>query len=247
MALEVDIRGMPVVAKLKYLRIAPRKVRLVADLIRGKSVEQAQTLLHFTVKKANEPLLKLLKSAIASARNNFQLQESNLYICKISVDEGPKYKRYMPRARGQAYEIQKKTSHVTLWLDEIVKKPPKESKLSKGQAKKVEKIKKVDEAGASSSPFANARVVDEAGASSSPFANARVTEKYDKIEEKISKVDELRSSSHFANARVKEGGEPKSEEKMTKKEKIGLKPTGIMTQKPKIVKGIKRIFKRKSF
>jgi len=222
---------MPVVAKLKYLRIAPRKVRLVADLIRGKSVEQAQTLLHFTVKKANEPLLKLLKSAIASARNNFQLQESNLYICKISVDEGPKYKRYMPRARGQAYEIQKKTSHVTLWLDEIVKKPPKESKLSKGQAKKVEKIKKVD----------------EAGASSSPFANARVTEKYDKIEEKISKVDELRSSSHFANARVKEGGEPKSEEKTTKKEKIGLKPTGIMTQKPKIVKGIKRIFKRKSF
>jgi len=231
LALEVDIRGMPVVAKLKYLRIAPRKVRLVADLIRGKSVEQAQTLLHFTVKKANEPLLKLLKSAIASARNNFQLQESNLYICKISVDEGPKYKRYMPRARGQAYEIQKKTSHVTLWLDEIVKKPPKESKLSKGQAKKVEKIKKVD----------------EAGASSSPFANARVTEKYDKIEEKISKVDELRSSSHFANARVKEGGEPKSEEKTTKKEKIGLKPTGIMTQKPKIVKGIKRIFKRKSF
>jgi len=231
LALEVDIRGMPVVAKLKYLRIAPRKVRLVADLIRGKSVEQAQTLLHFTVKKANEPLLKLLKSAIASARNNFQLQESNLYICKISVDEGPKYKRYMPRARGQAYEIQKKTSHVTLWLDEIVKKPPKESKLSKGQAKKVEKIKKVDEAGASSSPFANARVVDEVGA----------------IEEKISKVDELRSSSHFANARVKEGGEPKSEEKTTKKEKIGLKPTGIMTQKPKIVKGIKRIFKRKSF
>jgi len=222
---------MPVVAKLKYLRIAPRKVRLVADLIRGKSVEQAQTLLHFTVKKANEPLLKLLKSAIASARNNFQLQESNLYICKISVDEGPKYKRYMPRARGQAYEIQKKTSHVTLWLDEIVKKPPKESKLSKGQAKKVEKIKKVD----------------EAGASSSPFANARVTEKYDKIEEKISKVDELRSSSHFANARVKEGGEPKSEEKTTKKEKIGLKTTGIMTQKQKIVKGIKRIFKRKSF
>jgi len=113
---------MPVVAKLKYLRIAPRKVRLVADLIRGKSVEQAQTLLRFTVKKANEPVLKLLKSAIASARNNFQLEESNLYIRKISVDEGPKYKRHMPRARGQAYEIQKKTSHVTLWLDEIEKK-----------------------------------------------------------------------------------------------------------------------------
>jgi len=207
---------MPVVAKLKYLGIAPRKVRLVADLIRGKSVEQAQTLLKFTVKKANEPVLKLLKSAIASARNNFQLEESNLYICKISVDEGPKYKRHMPRARGQAYEIQKKTSHVTLWLDEIVIKPPKESKLTKGQAKKVEKIKK--------------------------------TEKVEKIEEKISKVDELRLSSRFAKARVKEGGEPKSEEKTTKKEKTGLKPTtGIMTQKPKIGKGVKRFFRRKAF
>ena len=113
---------MPVVAKLKYLRVAPRKVRLVADLIRGKSVKEAQTLLRFTVKKANEPVLKLLKSAIASARNNFQLEESNLYICKISVDEGPKYKRHMPRARGQAYEIQKKTSHITILLDEIKEK-----------------------------------------------------------------------------------------------------------------------------
>jgi len=129
---------MPVVAKLKYLRIAPRKVRLVADLIRGKSVEQAQTFLRFTVKKANEPVLKLLKSAIASARNNFQLEESNLYIRKISVDEGPKYKRHMPRARGQAYEIQKKTSHVTLWLDEIEKKKRK-------KAKKVEKVETVQE------------------------------------------------------------------------------------------------------
>ncbi len=135
---------MPVVAKLKYLRIAPRKVRLVADLIRGKSVKEAQTLLRFTVKKANEPVLKLLKSAIASARNNFQLEESNLYICKISVDEGPKYKRHMPRARGQAYEIQKKTSHVTLWLDEIVIKPRKKvKKVRKAEVKSDEAVEKI--------------------------------------------------------------------------------------------------------
>lgn len=113
---------MPVTAKLRYLRIAPRKVRLVADLIRGKSVEEAQTILNFIQKKPASVLAKLLKSAIANAKNNFQLKPENLYISKITVDEGPKLKRWMPRARGQAYEIQKKTSHITIWLNEINKK-----------------------------------------------------------------------------------------------------------------------------
>ena len=129
-------------AKLKYLRIAPRKVRLVADLIRGKRIEEARNILNFTIKKAAPPLLKLLRSATANAKNNFQLDESNLYIAKILVDEGPKYKRWRARARGRAEEIQKKTSHVTVVLDEIVKKPPKESKLPTGQAKKVKKVEK---------------------------------------------------------------------------------------------------------
>jgi len=145
---------MAVVAKLRYLRIAPRKVRLVADLIRGKRIEEARNILNFTIKKAAPPLLKLLRSATANAKNNFQLDESNLYIAKILVDEGPKYKRWRARARGRAEEIQKKTSHVTVVLDEtpkesrrlptgqVVKKPPKESKLPTGQAKKVKKVEK---------------------------------------------------------------------------------------------------------
>ncbi len=128
---------MSVTAKLSYLRIAPRKVRLVADLIRGKTVEEAQIVLNFTIKKAAQPLLKLLKSAIANAKN-LNLEEKNLYISKITVDEGPKYKRWMPRARGQAYQIQKKTSHVKIILDEIVKKPEKTRK-----QKEIEKVKKV--------------------------------------------------------------------------------------------------------
>lgn len=132
---------MKVSAKLRYLRIAPRKVRLVVDLIRGKSVEEAQTILNFTTKKAAQVLLKLLKSAIANAKTNFQLEEKNLYISKILVDEGPKYKRWMPRARGMATPIQKKTSHVTIVLDEIVKKPKKVKKV-----KKLEKVKKIEEA-----------------------------------------------------------------------------------------------------
>jgi len=133
---------MPVTAKLRYLRIAPRKVRLVADLIRGKKVEEAQTLLNFTTKKAASPLLKLLKSALASAIHNFQLEEANLYVSKILVDEGPKYKRFFPRARGQVSEIQKKTSHVTIILDEIKKKP---GKIKKVKPKKVKMPEKVEE------------------------------------------------------------------------------------------------------
>lgn len=99
--------------ELKYLHIAPRKVRLVADLIRGKSFEQAQNLLNFTVKRGAGDLLRLLKSALAASGQ----EKENVYIKKIFVDEGPKYKRWMPRARGQAYEIQKKTSHVTIVLE----------------------------------------------------------------------------------------------------------------------------------
>jgi len=124
---------MEVSAKLSYLRIAPRKVRLLADLIRGKTVKEAQTTLSFTVKKGALPLLKLLNQAVVSASNNFQLDPANLYISKITVDSGPKYKRWRPRARGQAYEIQKKTSHVTLVLNEKIK--------AKNKMKKIKKIK----------------------------------------------------------------------------------------------------------
>jgi len=108
----------------------------VVDLIRGKTVEEAQTILKFITKRAAQPLLKLLKSAIANAKNNFQLNEENLYISKITVDEGPKYKRRMPRARGQATEIQKKTSHITMVLDEVLKRK---------KLKELRKIKKTEE------------------------------------------------------------------------------------------------------
>lgn len=131
---------MEVKAKLNYLRIAPRKVRLVADLIRWKKIEEAQSILKFTVKKGAHPLLKLLNSAIANAKNNFQIEPDNLYISKITVDEGPKYKRWMPRARGSASEIQKKTSHITLILNEA-KGAKKSKKIKKGERKPVDIVK----------------------------------------------------------------------------------------------------------
>ena len=136
---------MLITAKLRYLRIAPRKVRLVADLIRGKKVSEALNSLEFLPKKVSPLLIKLLKQAVANAKHNFQLDESNLYISKILVDEGPKLKRWMPRARGQASEIHKRTSHITLVLAEIEKKKPKEIKEEKEVEKKGE-IKKVSKA-----------------------------------------------------------------------------------------------------
>ncbi|MDP2909466.1 MAG: 50S ribosomal protein L22 [bacterium] len=115
-------------AKLSYLRIAPRKVRLVADMVRGKKVGEAGNILNFAVKRGAGPVLKLLHSAIANAENNLHLNKDNLYISKITVDEGPKFKRVMPRARGSASPIQKKTSHITIVLSELNKSKATDSK-----------------------------------------------------------------------------------------------------------------------
>jgi len=131
---------MEVKAKLNYLRIAPRKVRLVADMIRGKRVEEAQRILQFTRKRAAGPLLKLLNSAISNAKHNFQLKAENLWISKLLVNEGPKLKRWRPRARGRAFEIQKKTSHITIVLKELkVKEKLLEEKLEREEPSSFQK------------------------------------------------------------------------------------------------------------
>jgi len=108
---------MEVKAHLRYLRMTPRKVRLVADLIRGKNVKEAKNILNFCKKKASIPLLKLLNSAVASAIHNFNLKEENLYVAKILVNEGPRLKRVLPRARGRADILEKKMSHITIVLE----------------------------------------------------------------------------------------------------------------------------------
>ncbi len=109
---------MEVKAHLRYLRMAPRKVRLVADLIRGKEVKEAKEILNFCKRRAAKPLLKLLNSAVANAKHNFNLKEENLFISKILVNEGPRLKRIFPRARGRRDIIQKKMSHITIVLEE---------------------------------------------------------------------------------------------------------------------------------
>jgi large subunit ribosomal protein L22 len=110
-----------IIAKLNYHRMSPRKVRLVADLVRGKKIKDALNLLKFSEKRASSVLNKLLKSAMANAKNNFKIGDcENLYIKKITVDEGPTLKRTMPRAFGRSSMIRKRTSHINLILSEHV-------------------------------------------------------------------------------------------------------------------------------
>ncbi|MBI4425975.1 MAG: 50S ribosomal protein L22 [Candidatus Kerfeldbacteria bacterium] len=107
---------MDVVAKLRFLRLAPRKVRLVLDLIRGQAVTDAEVQLQHLPKAASRPLLKLLKSAEANAEHNFKLDPKTLYVKQAFADEGPKLKRFQPRAMGRATPVMKRLSHVTVVL-----------------------------------------------------------------------------------------------------------------------------------
>jgi large subunit ribosomal protein L22 len=132
---------MEVKAKLSNLRTAPKKTRKVADLVRGKNAEEAVSILSFTINKSARPILKLLNSALASAKNNFKLDESKLFISKITVDEGPKLKRWHPMSRGRAYSITKRTSHIILTLDEIKGPVLKQDKKEKKPKTKIEKPK----------------------------------------------------------------------------------------------------------
>lgn len=105
-------------AKLKNLRIAPRKVRLSADLVRGMEVEKARTQLRFLNKRSANLLLKLIDSAVANARNGGKKTEGDLYISKIEVQEGATMKRHMARARGRSAPLMKRASHIILTLEE---------------------------------------------------------------------------------------------------------------------------------
>nr|UZN46532.1 ribosomal protein L22 [Papaya bunchy top phytoplasma] len=103
----------------RKVSIAPRKVRLVVDLIRGKKIDQAQAILTFTPKASAVVVLKLLNSAVANALNNLKLQREKLYIKEVFVNEGLRLKRMFPRAKGSSNMIQKRTSHITLVVEAL--------------------------------------------------------------------------------------------------------------------------------
>ena len=105
-------------AVLKYARISSRKVKIVADLIRGKQVDEALAIIKFTPKASSEVLEKLLKSAIANAENNHGMNRGNLIVSEVYANQGPTLKRIRPAAKGSAVRIRKRTSHITIKLVE---------------------------------------------------------------------------------------------------------------------------------
>ena len=109
---------MEVRAVSKYLRVSPQKTRLVADMVRGKKVDEALILLRFTPKKSGRLITKVLRSAMANAENTNAGDAEKLYIKTIQIDQGPRLKRFRPRAMGRATRIIKPSSHITMILDE---------------------------------------------------------------------------------------------------------------------------------
>ena len=105
-------------AQAKYVRIAPRKVQIICDMIRGKEAAYAQALMEHTPKAGCEHVIKVLKSAVANAENNFEMDPEKLYVSACYANPGPIIKRIMPRAQGRAYRINKRTSHVTIVVSE---------------------------------------------------------------------------------------------------------------------------------
>ncbi len=141
--------------KLKHLRMAPRKVRLIVSAIKGKSVSEAEAFLSLNSKRAKNPVLKLLRSAISAVKENKKMDVAKLFISDARVDGGPMLKRFMPRAQGRATSIEKKTSHITLVIaesDKVAKsrfvfraKPDKRKSAALESAKETEKAKTVKE------------------------------------------------------------------------------------------------------
>ena len=131
-----------ITASLKNYRISPRKVRVVADLIRGKSVADARNILTSATKSAKHPLRDLLDSAVANASHNHKIEKEILFVKEIRVDNGYVLKRSQPMARGSAFPIKKRTSHVLITLAPIVEKPAKIAKQTKKSAEKTSVSKK---------------------------------------------------------------------------------------------------------
>ena len=106
-------------AVAKYVRVSPRKAQIVVDLIRGKKVDDALAILMYTPKSAAPVVEKLLNSAIANAENNLELDRGSLYVAEVYANQGPTLKRYWARSHGRADMIKKRTSHITIVLDQV--------------------------------------------------------------------------------------------------------------------------------
>lgn len=132
---------MQVKAQLKYLRMSPKKLRLIADIIRGMKVEDALIQLSFVNRLARKPIIKLLNSAIANAENNFNLKKDNLKVSEIKVDMAGMLKRWQFKAHGRATPLRKRNAHILLVLEEIV---PSKTKVKKVKTEKAVKVSSLE-------------------------------------------------------------------------------------------------------
>jgi large subunit ribosomal protein L22 len=137
---------MQVSAKLNNLRIAPRKIRLVTNLIKKMDIEEAVNQLDFTIKKGSAPIKKLLQSAVSNGENNFGIDKNNMYVLDVIVGAGPTLKRWMPKAFGRAGQILKRTSRVEIILEEKVEGKGRKTKeqMEKEKQSRAEEKKKAD-------------------------------------------------------------------------------------------------------
>jgi large subunit ribosomal protein L22 len=130
---------MPVQAIAKAVRISPRKVGVVASLVRGRTVEDALTILEHAPRRAATPIMKTIMSARANADHNHRLKPDTLRIVEISITPGPRYKRFMPVSRGMAHPYQKKTSHIRVVVDGEMRQPKKPAAAKPASTAKVVK------------------------------------------------------------------------------------------------------------
>ena len=130
-----DAAPQSAVARARFVRMSPMKVRRVVDLVRGMPVGQALSVLRFAEQKASTPVAKLVESAAANAENNFDLDPSTLVVSTITVDEGPTMKRFQPRAQGRAYRIRKRTSHIFVEVTSVASSTSAGRSRAKGRAR----------------------------------------------------------------------------------------------------------------
>ncbi len=165
---------MDVKATAKFIRMSPRKVRLVVDVVRGNKLAEARNQLQFMNKAAAKPVLKLINSAAANAVHNFNLKEEDLVVKTIMADEGPTIKRWKPRAHGRAFPIRKRTSHILVVLsDGKDAKDVKDTKVGKEVKSEKKETKKVPP----TKGVAGSRQAEDGGKTKKPAAKKPVVKK----------------------------------------------------------------------
>lgn len=201
-------------AVARYIRISPRKARLVVDTIRGKDLDDAQQILDFSDRAAARVVSKVLRSAAANAENNNGLDPESLFVSRVFVDEGPTLKRFIPRAHGRATRINKRTCHITVILDEREpeKVSPKKRRLRKAAsaARAAVTRSKTDKAEEEELEEPDEELA--AGDEKAPGETGEASEEKEAVEEELQELEDLEEAADIEQAEEDEDGSVETEE-----------------------------------